>query len=208
MKRPDHAREIEARTWQMSFNDLLTVLLTFFILLVSASDISVNKVQDVSSSVAEVFGRGHLAARCPQREDRRTLLIRAIGHADGIDARPVEGGVSIVLPESLVYPSGSAEILHKDALGGVGQKLKTASGTILVEGHTDSVPVANVSFPSNWELSALRAVNVVKFLVDECGIDPRNLSAAGYADSRPVASNDSSEGRALNRRVNLIVSLK
>jgi chemotaxis protein MotB len=57
-------------------------------------------------------------------------------------------------------------------------------------------------------LSALRAVNVVKFLVDECGIDPRRLSAAGYADSRPAASNDSSEGRALNRRVKLIVSLK
>jgi chemotaxis protein MotB len=201
MTRPGHAREIEARTWQMSFNDLLTVLLTFFILLVSASDISVNKVQDVSSSVAEVFGY-------VKSEDRRTLLIRAIGHADGIDARPVEGGVSIVLPESLVYPSGSAEILHKDALGWVGQKLKTASGTILVEGHTDSVPVANGSFPSNWELSALRAVNVVKFLVNECGIDPGNLSAAGYADSRSVASNDSSEGRALNRRVNLIVSLK
>lgn len=201
MIRPNHEREIEARTWQMSFNDLLTVLLTFFILLVSASDISVNKVQDVSSSVAEVFGY-------VKSEDRRTLLIRAIGHEDGIDARPVEGGVSIVLPESLVYPSGSAEILHKEILGGVGQKLKTAAGSILVEGHTDSIPVANVSFPSNWELSARRAVNVVKFLVDECGIDPEKLSAAGYADSRPVASNDSSEGKALNRRVNLIVSLK
>ncbi len=201
MIRPDHTREIGARTWQMSFNDLLTVLLTFFILLVSASDISVNKVQDVSSSVAEIFGSR-------KSEDRRTLLIRAIGHADGIDARLVEGGVSIVLPESLVYPSGSVEILHKDVLRGVGQKLKPAAGSILVEGHTDSIPVANVSFPSNWELSALRAVNVVKFLVDECGIDPRNLSAAGYADSRPVASNDSSEGRALNRRVNLIVSIQ
>lgn len=201
MMRPDHTRGIETRTWQMSFNDLLTVLLTFFILLVSVSDISVNKVQDVSSAVAEVFGSA-------KSEDRRTLLIRAIGHADGIDARPVEGGVSIVLPESLVYPSGSAEILHKDLLRGVGQKLKTAAGSILVEGHTDSIPVANASFPSNWELSALRAVNVVKFLVDECGIDPGILSAAGYADSRPVASNDFPEGRARNRRVNLIVSLK
>jgi chemotaxis protein MotB len=201
MIRPDHAREIEARTWQMSFNDLLTVLLTFFILLVSASEISVSKVQDVSSSIAEVFGHAKI-------EDRRTLLIQAIGHADGIDARPIEGGVLIVLPESLVYPSGSAEILYKEALWGVGQKLKTAAGSILVEGHTDSIPVANEFFPSNWELSAQRAVNVVKFLVDTCGIDPEKLSAAGYADSRPVASNGSSEGRALNRRVNLIVSLK
>jgi chemotaxis protein MotB len=201
MTRLYYAREIEPRTWQMSFNDLLTVLLTFFILLVSASDISVNKVQDVSSSVAEVFGSA-------KNEDQRTLLIRAIGRADGIDALPVEGGVSIVLPESLVYPSGSAEILHKNVLRGVGKKLKTAAGSILVEGHTDSIPVTNGSFPSNWELSALRAVNVVKFLVDECGIDPEKLSAAGYADSQPIASNDSSEGRALNRRVNLIVSLK
>ncbi len=201
MRRPNHTTGIEVRTWQMSFNDLLTVLLIFFIVLVSVSDIPVDKVQDVSAAVAEVFGS-------VKSEDRRTLFIRALSRADGIEARPVAGGVSIVLPESLVYPSGSAEILHNDLLRGVGQKLKAAAGAILVEGHTDSVPVANGSFPSNWELSAQRAVNVLKFLVDECGIDPKDLSAAGYADSRPVASNDSSDGRAQNRRVNLIVSLK
>jgi chemotaxis protein MotB len=201
MIRPDQAREVEGRTWQMSFNDLLTVLLTFFILLVSASEVSVSKVREVSSSVADVFGYS-------KSEDRRTVLIRAIGHVEGIDTRLVEGGISIVLPESLVYPSGSAEIKYREALRGVGQKLSKTEGPILVEGHTDSIPIANGAFPSNWELSALRAVNVVKFLVDECGIDPRRLSAAGYADSRPAASNDSSEGRALNRRVKLIVSLK
>jgi chemotaxis protein MotB len=185
----------------MSFNDLLTVLLTFFILLVSSSDISVNKIQDLSSSVTEVFGS-------VQSNDPRTLLIRAIGNANGIDARMIEGGVSIVLPESLVYTSGSAEILHKNFLKGVGRQLKKVAGSILVEGHTDSVPVVNGPFPSNWELSTQRAVNVVRFLADECGIPPEKLSAAGYADSRPIASNDSDEGRAQNRRVNLIVSLK
>lgn len=201
MTRRDHTGEVATRTWQMSFNDLLTVLLTFFILLVSISDISLNKVQDLSSSVAQVFGP-------VAGEDQRTLLVRAIGHTDGIEARAFEGGVSIVLRESLVYTSGSAEILHKDVLRSVGEKLKKADGSILVEGHTDSVPVTGGPFSSNWELSALRAVNVVKFLVDECGMDPRNMSAAGYADSRPVASNESAEGRAKNRRVNLIVSLK
>jgi chemotaxis protein MotB len=90
----------------------------------------------------------------------------------------------------------------------LGQKLKTVAGSIRVEGHTDSIPVSNGYFPSNWDLSTQRAVNVVKFLANECGIDPQNLSAAGYADSRPVASNDSPEGRALNRRVNMIVSFK
>jgi chemotaxis protein MotB len=201
MTRPNHSREIEVRAWQMSFNDLLTVLLTFFILVVSASDISLNKIQDLASSVADVLGS-------EQRTDPRTLLAHTIGHSDGIDARVIEGGVSIVLPESLLYSSGSAEIIHKDILRRIGRQLKAVAGTILVEGHTDSVPVVNGAFPSNWELSTQRAVNVVKFLVDDGGINPEEMSAAGYADSRPIASNASSEGRAQNRRVNLIVSLK
>lgn len=198
---PNRACEIQTRTWQMSFNDLLTILLTFFILLVAVSDINVNKVQDVSSSATDVFGM-------TKYEDQQSLLMKAISAVDGIDVHPVKGGVSIVLAESLVYQSGSADIIHKDMLRQLGQKLKTAMGSIRIEGHTDSKPVTNDAFPSNWELSSQRAVNVVKFLVNECGIDPRNLSAAGYADSRPVASNDSPEGRALNRRVNMIVSLK
>lgn len=193
--------QIQTRTWQMSFNDLLTVLLTFFILLVSVSEINTNKVQDLSYSAADVFGSR-------KYEDQHTLLIRAIGTVDGINVQPVKDGLLIILPESLVYQSGSADIIHKDMLRELGNKLRTMARTIRVEGHTDSIPIANETFPSNWELSTQRAVNVVKFLDNECGIDQRNLSAAGYADSRPVASNDSPEGRALNRRVNMIVSLK
>jgi chemotaxis protein MotB len=201
MKIPDRSTEIQTRTWQMSFNDLLTVLLTFFILLVSVSDINLNKVQDLSLSAADVFGTKKI-------EDQQELLIQAISAVDGIKVHPDNGGISIVLPESLVYQSGSADIIHKDMLRQLGQKLITVAGSIRVEGHTDSIPVSNAYFPSNWDLSTQRAVNVVKFLANECGIDPRNLSAAGYADSRPVASNDNPEGRALNRRVNMIVSLK
>ena len=193
--------EIQTRTWQVSFNDLLTILLTFFILLVAVSEINVNKVQDVSLSAAEVFGS-------KKNEAQQGMLIQSIGSMDGINVHPVNGGISIILPESLVYQSGSADIIHKDMLRELGRKLKTVTGSIRVEGHTDSIPVSNETFPSNWELSIQRAVNVVKFLASECGIDPRNLSAAGYADSRPVVSNASAEGRALNRRVNVIVSLK
>jgi len=200
---PKRGSEIQTRTWQMSFNDLLTVLLTFFILLVSVSDINMNKVQELSSSAGDVFGSKKI-------EDQQDLAIREISAVAGFNVYSVKGGISIaiVLPESLVFQSGSIDIIHKDMLRHLGQKLKTVAGSIRIEGHTDSIPVSSGSFSSNWELSTQRAVNVVKFLVNECGIDPRNLSAAGYADSQPVASNDSSEGRALNRRVNLIVSLR
>jgi chemotaxis protein MotB len=201
MKLRNPKDEIQSRTWQMSFNDLLTILLTFFILLVSMSNINMNKVQNASLAVVDVLG-------LKKANHQQDLFVQTISAVDGLDVYPVKGGVSIVLPESMVYGSGSAEIIHKDLLQSVGQRLNTATGAIRVEGHTDSVPVFNDKFRSNWELSTQRAVNVVKFLVNECGIAPHKLSAAGYADSRPVASNDSPAGRALNRRVNLIISLK
>ena len=194
---------MQVRTWQMSFNDLLTVLLTFFILLVSMSDIHLDKVQELSASAAAVFG-----SKETEMEKKSTQLIHQISTINGLSVSRVAGGISIVLPESLLYHSGSADIIDKDVLRQLGIKLKTADGSIRVEGHTDEIPMANKSFPSNWELSTQRAVNVVKLLISECGIDPGKLSAAGYADSKPVAPNDSPEGRALNRRVNVLISVK
>jgi chemotaxis protein MotB len=201
MKKMHKTTETPARSWQMSFNDLLTVMLTFFILLVSISNIRADKVDNLSASASTVFGAREIA-------DPRTTFIRNIGAIEGVNAHMVEGGVSVVLHESLLYHSGSADIIHKHVLSRLGGALKTAGGQIRVEGHTDSLPVANGSFPSNWELSTQRAVNVVKFLAGECKVDPANLSAAGYGDTRPVAVNESPEGRALNRRVNIIISIK
>jgi chemotaxis protein MotB len=201
MKKRNVSDETKPRTWQMSFNDLLTVLLTFFILLVSISNIQADKVQDFSASASEALGaRG--------RMNQKESLINAIGAIDGISVRSSREGIAVVLRESLLYRSGSAEIIHKDVLRQLGEKLKNVKASIRVEGHTDNIPVVSRSFPSNWELSTRRAVNVVKFFADECGIDPKKLSAAGYADSRPVAPNSHPEGRALNRRVNMIISLK
>ena len=203
MRKQDNIKEMQVRTWQMSFNDLLTVLLTFFILLVSMSNIHLDKVQELSASAAAVFG-----SKETEMEKKCTQLVHQISTFNGLSVSRVAGGISIVLPESLLYHSGSADIIDKDVLRQVGLKLKAAGGSIRVEGHTDEIPMTNKYFPSNWELSTQRAVNVVKLLVGECGIDPGMLSAAGYADSRPVAPNDSPEGRALNRRVNVIISVK
>jgi chemotaxis protein MotB len=203
MRKQDNIREMQVRTWQMSFNDLLTVLLTFFILLVSMSNIHLDKVQELSASAAAVFG-----SKETEIEKKCTQLLHQISTINGLSVSRIAGGISVTLPESLLYHSGSADIIDKDVLRQLGLKLKAADGSIRVEGHTDEIPMTNKSFPSNWELSTQRAVNVVKLLVGECGIDPGKLSAAGYADSRPVAPNDSPEGRALNRRVNVIISVK
>ena len=201
MKKANKTVEKQPSSWQMSFNDLMTIMLVFFILLVSISNIRADKVQHVSSSAS-------LAFVSRESQDRRAEMIRILGSVEGVKAYMVAGGVSVILGESLLYRSSTADIIHKEVLTQLGEALKAAGGEIRVEGHTDAIPISSGLFPSNWELSTQRAVNVVKFLVGECGMDPAIFSAAGYADSKPVATNESPEGRSLNRRVNIILSLK
>ncbi len=74
-----------------------------------------------------------------------------------------------------------------------------------MEGHSDDVPISTSQFASNWELSTARATRVVEFLVDECGLDPARLAAAGYAEYRPRLPNASAAARARNRRVDIVV---
>jgi chemotaxis protein MotB len=76
---------------------------------------------------------------------------------------------------------------------------------VKVQGHTDNVAIRTAQFPSNWELSSIRAVMVVRALVELYGVPPQNLSAVGYADSRPVVENTTPENRAKNRRVEIVV---
>jgi chemotaxis protein MotB len=90
------------------------------------------------------------------------------------------------------------------ALRAVGQVVADAEFPITVEGHTDVTPIATPMFPSNWELSAVRASSVVRLFVDS-GVRPARLTAAGYGDQRPVADNATSEGRARNRRVTILI---
>jgi len=116
--------------------------------------------------------------------------------------------LSVNLVEQILFDSGSAEIKKdgKKVLERVAEILKkVADKQVRVEGHTDNVPIGprlQDRFPSNWELSAARATNVAKYLQDK-GIDPKLLSACGYSQYRPVALNDTDEGKAKNRRIEI-----
>ena len=83
--------------------------------------------------------------------------------------------------------------------------LKESYRQIRIEGHTDNLPINTPEFPSNWELSTARAVNVVKYMIEKHNFSPYIMSAAGYSEYRPVAPNDSIKNRALNRRVDIII---
>ncbi|MBV7482678.1 OmpA family protein [Bordetella sp. BOR01] len=128
---------------------------------------------------------------------------------DGVDVIVNEKSISFRISNELLFPSGQA-MLSPNGLGLIqrmaGVINRSQGYPVSVEGHSDPVPIQTRQFPSNWELSAGRAASVLRELVRD-GVAPARLRAVGYADTRPIASNDTSAGRAANRRVELIMEI-
>jgi chemotaxis protein MotB len=141
---------------------------------------------------------------------RLTKLIAkevAAGHIppDGMTMRITADGLVISLHEAGFFPSGSAEV-RAASIPMITILAKTLSpGSLRVEGHTDNVPIHTMQFASNWELSTARSITIARLLLEHGPINPANLSAAGYAEFHPVASNATEDGRAQNRRVDIII---
>jgi chemotaxis protein MotB len=121
--------------------------------------------------------------------------------------RNVPDGLVISLREIGFFASGSATIETKSlaAFSRIAELLKQRPYRIRIEGHTDNAPIHNAQFKSNWELSTARATELVRLLIVKYGFAPERLAAAGYAQYHPVTSNDTAEGRAQNRRVDVVV---
>lgn len=116
--------------------------------------------------------------------------------------------VKIILPSDVLFDIGKAE-LKADAIGSleaVGRLLQVTNLAVTVSGHTDNVPIHTERFPSNWELSTARACVAAKYLIEKADINPARIQVIGYAENRPISSNDNPEGRSANRRVEVIVS--
>jgi len=127
--------------------------------------------------------------------------------------KELEGKLTLTMVESILFDSGKADVKPEgiEALKKVADVLKNiADQEIIVAGHTDNVQIGGVlarTYPTNWELSAARAISVVKILVAD-GVDPLNLAASGFSEYRPVADNETLEGRAQNRRMEIILMPK
>ncbi|MCY0998734.1 OmpA family protein [Myxococcus sp. MISCRS1] len=127
-----------------------------------------------------------------------------------IELSELKGRMTVQLKDKILFASGSARVGKEggEALKKIADALKSVQGKIIrVEGHTDDVPTGGGQFPTNWELSLARAMAVVRALQD-AGVDPTTLSAAGYGQYQPIAVNDSPENRSLNRRIEIVLAPK
>lgn len=133
--------------------------------------------------------------------------VDAAGLGSVVGLRYDERGVVVSLPEGIYFRAGTAN-LRTEALDDLAQIAKAVGaerGEIVVEGHTDDLPVRSPLYPSSWELSAARAARVVRYLVEEGGLDGARLSAVGLADTRPLVENTDDATREANRRVQIVI---
>ncbi len=224
-KAPNHER------WLITYADLITLLMIFFIIMYTISNINSKKFAQLSASMTEALlgqnsgyilgdapgplmipdstaagGRTELASMRKAKEEIEKYIEKQ-GLKSKVEVSQEERGLVISLKEALLFNKGSAQITPpaREVILKVGQVLSQLPNNIRIEGHTCNLPIHTAQFPSNWELSTARATNVVRFLVTEVGIKPEKLSATGYGEFRPVAPNTSEANRARNRRVDIVV---
>ena len=219
--------------WLLTYSDLITLLMVFFVVLYSSSNINQKKYEELASSMNTAFtgGTGISDSRAggtnegssdegelkPLVQSEEEKLQGIEGQVDEmIKEMELEGSVSTSIEErglvisfndSIFFDSAKAEIIEdmKLKLVSLSTVLNKIDNYIRVEGHTDNVPIRNEYFSSNWQLSSTRASNVVEYLINNGGISPDRLSAVGYGECRPVADNSTNQGKSKNRRVDILI---
>ncbi len=210
-------QEAGAPAWVVTFGDMMSLLLTFFVMMLSFSEIDQIKFKGVMGAIKEAFGVQNVQPLI--NNPRGPNLLVPKGSMDSIldqlnsiipNAFPAQRrrtgsgeGVILTIPGNVLFQSGEAD-LKPETLVYLRDIASLLAGkpavTLQVEGHTDDVPIHTHRFPSNWELSAARSIAVIRFLIGE-GIPATRLAATGYADTFPLVPNSNPENREINRRV-------
>jgi len=180
--------------WIISYSDFMTILMIFFLMLF-AHRVWAKKVSWEERRIEQLRAA----------QEAQMGMVQRLSRLASIDVKAER--IDIQLPDALLFSSGHADLQEgaKDLLGKIVPELHRFNGDIVVEGHTDDLPLGPKSpYKSNWELSVARAFSVITFLIDH-GADPTKISARGYGPYRPRVPNISAENREMNRRIEIVL---
>ena len=221
--------QTEVENFYVSFSDLLSLLLIFFVYLFSMSAIDPVKYTESSESISEqfsskdkpassgAFGKTDPSDSAEQSPESRTAEGILVGKLNAyISKEKLEDqakvkvdskAVKVVLSAPILFESGSAHLSEEgyQLLRKFGPVFKEVTNPVVIEGHTDDVPIHNADFDSNWELSFQRTLSVMKFFVGQFKFTPNQLSGTGYGEYRPLVPNSSDANRARNRRIEISI---
>ncbi|NWF72662.1 MAG: OmpA family protein [Nitrospirae bacterium] len=233
MAKKKHEEHENHERWLVSYADFITLLFAFFVVMYSISSVNEGKFRTVSDSIKAALnpivspattsvpftiGQNKAVKIDPAIESvkepamrRLRQIIRSLKEETHIEVITLKeltnGDIVLTLPDTVLFRSGESA-LRPEAhpfIQAISDVLIELDRHVRVEGHTDNVPIATTQFPSNWELSATRAVTVVRAFFEQYGVPADHLTAVGHADSRPLADNLTPENRAKNRRVEIVV---
>ncbi|WP_027633933.1 OmpA family protein [Clostridium hydrogeniformans] len=217
--------------WILTYSDTVTLLLTFFILLYTFSTVDNQKLKSISQAFQAMFtgqpgqsiieGSGVTPDAPLESEVNPENMngelynvyeqVKAFIDENQLDAslqiKEDERGIILQMKDSILFESGKAELKEESTpmLSKISGLINSLNNPVIVEGHTDNVPISNYIFKSNWELSTARSVSVVRYFIEGKGLKPERFTAAAYGQYKPIAPNDNDENRAKNRRVNILL---
>ena len=211
--------------WVVTYGDMMSLLLTFFILLVSFSTIQESKFKEAMQSLQGALG---VLQKYTTTMDFENIVVHQSRQTDNeeiyyqvrkleqfllkqdldkmVKVELTKDGIKLSIIDSVLFASAQAELQtgSRQLLDQIAIMLDGVGKDVTISGHTDSVPINTARFPSNWELSAARAISVARQFQDQ-GVDPKRMSAVGYGEYRPLKTNDTESGRAANRRVEIFL---
>ncbi|MCP9452507.1 MAG: OmpA family protein [Nitrospira sp.] len=233
MAKHKHEEHENHERWLVSYADFITLLFAFFVVMYSVSALNEGKFRTVSESIRAALrplsnpevsqmlfsvGQYRPALRSPSVPGSKEITVRRLRELVKASQtssqfalihmlQKDDGDIIITIPDSVLFNSGEATVRQEalSFLKGLANVLLELNRHVRVEGHTDNVPIKTAQFPSNWELSAARAVMVVRVLSELYGVPPDHLAAVGYGDTRPVVPNLTPDQRAKNRRVEIVI---
>lgn len=204
--------------WMVSYADFITLLFAFFTVMYAISHVDTGKLEKFAASTKDAFNvnpvhkkqiiEGVMPSSSKQlgleMEIKNAIL--SLGAGDYAEIRRDERGIILSFKDNVLFESGKAEIKSSSSeiMNVIASIIKKTSYKVLIEGHTDNIPIRNSIFPSNWELSTARAASVLNYLMKNYNLPPDRFAISGYAEFKPVASNETPEGRAKNRRVDIV----
>lgn len=227
-KKKAHHEEHVDETWLIPYADMLTLLLALFIVMFAMSKIDSEKAKKLSGEFNSIFSGS--AAILPEGQTGTPAItnnqieekamngikeelqekIKMDGYSDKVKIELNEVGLSISIESIVLFNSGDDSVIDevKPLLLEISRILKELDNKIKIVGHTDNIPIKNVKFRSNWDLSAMRAINVMNFIVDNGGVSSKKISIEAYGEQMPKYDNSTEEGRSKNRRVEILIIRK
>jgi len=221
-------------TWLDTYADTITLLMTFFVLLYSMSSIDNQKVKQISEAFTEIMsgsaaesilqynlydgevplvgGETKVNSKVKDSQGQQTYedikqFVDENDLSSTVTITKDERGVILQLKDNILFQTGKAN-LKTDSLpilDKISLLIVTMPNSIIIEGHTDNVPIKTVEFPSNWYLSSDRANSVLTYFIDSKKQNPNRFSAMGYGQTKPLVENTSDTNREQNRRVNILI---